>query len=178
MVYQQVDVPPREQTALNYGHKGGLENPPSRQCTVELPVTREDGSYRVSTPSSTRNRKGRKKRSPTVQRSSTVRIRRHNSESSELSDESEPEPTSEAAEVEKGEEQSELVPDISAEVRVEVNRNQESPECRVRIDETSIFIQPKPRMMVDEYDILQDIREQKANVTIGQVLHHNGNYRK
>ena len=31
---------------------------------------------------------------------------------------------------------------------------------------------------VDEYDIIEDIKSQKANVTIGQLLHDNINYQK
>ena len=33
-------------------------------------------------------------------------------------------------------------------------------------------------LRVDEYDILQDIKNLKANVTIGQLLHDNANYHK
>ena len=31
---------------------------------------------------------------------------------------------------------------------------------------------------MDDYDIIQDIKDQKANVTIGQLLHDNANYQK
>src|SRR4029078_4166513 len=49
---------------------------------------------------------------------------------------------------------------------------------KVRFHDTPIIIQPEQNRQVDEYDILQDIKEQKANVTIGQLLHDNANYQK
>ena len=33
-----------------------------------------------------------------------------------------------------------------------------------------------PQIKVDEYNILQDIKDQHANVTFGQLLHDNVNY--
>ncbi|OAE32623.1 hypothetical protein AXG93_4293s1030 [Marchantia polymorpha subsp. ruderalis] len=40
------------------------------------------------------------------------------------------------------------------------------------------LICPDVNTKVDDYDILQDVKEQKANVTIGQLLHDNPNYQK
>ena len=70
------------------------------------------------------------------------------------------------------------IPDISSEVIQELHRSPESAEKRVRFDKSRTFTQPEVRLRVDEYDILQDIRERKANVTIGQLLHDNTNYQK
>ena len=47
---------------------------------------------------------------------------------------------------------------------------------RVRFDDTLVFIEPERK--VDEYDIIQDIKDQKANVTIGRLLYDNANYQK
>ena len=46
----------------------------------------------------------------------------------------------------------------------------------VRFDDTLVFIEPARK--VDEYDIIRDIKDQKANVTIGQMLLDNANYQK
>ena len=70
------------------------------------------------------------------------------------------------------------LPDISEDVRNELNAETEVLERRVRFEETEDFLRPDARIRVDEYDILQDIKERKANVTIGQLLHDNTNYQK
>ena len=51
-----------------------------------------------------------------------------------------------------------------------------TPHPRVRFDDTPVFIEPERK--VDDYDIIQDIKDQKANVTIRQLLHDNANYQK
>ena len=62
--------------------------------------------------------------------------------------------------------------DISEEVRQELSRSSlPTPHPRVRFDDTLVFIEPKGK--VDDYDIIQDIKDQKANVTIRQLLHDN-----
>ena len=57
---------------------------------------------------------------------------------------------------------------------VELDQTLIPPNREVRFDETPVVIQldSKP----DEYDIIQDIKDQKANATIGQLLHDNPNY--
>ena len=50
------------------------------------------------------------------------------------------------------------------------------PGRTVRFDENLVIFQPD--LKPDEYDIIQDIKEQKANATIGQLLHDNPNYQK
>ena len=47
---------------------------------------------------------------------------------------------------------------------------------KVRFDDVPIII--KPERKPDDYDIIQDIKDQEANVTIGQLLHDNTNYQK
>ena len=47
---------------------------------------------------------------------------------------------------------------------------------KVRFDDVPIIIEPERKL--DDYDIIQDIKDQKANVTIGQLLHDNTNYQK
>jgi len=48
---------------------------------------------------------------------------------------------------------------------------------KVRFNDEPIFIEPKKKEE-HEYNILQNIKEQKANVTIGQLLHDNFHYQK
>ena len=47
---------------------------------------------------------------------------------------------------------------------------------KVRFDDISVIIEPEAKP--NDYDIIQDIKDQKANVTIGQLLHDNANYQK
>ena len=47
---------------------------------------------------------------------------------------------------------------------------------RVRFDDIPVIIEPEVKP--DDYNIIQDIKDQKANVTIGQLLHDNANYQK
>ena len=67
--------------------------------------------------------------------------------------------------------------DISEEVRHELSRfGLPTLHLRVRFNDTPIFIEPERK--VDDYNIIQDIKDQKTNVTIGQLLHDNANYQK
>jgi hypothetical protein len=137
----------------------------SRPHPFKEPVVR-----RVSTRSSTHMKKNAK-------RPSRKREERKPSSSSD--------PESPIVNAEKGVDNP--FPDVSMEVRreLEENKNVEvEPARRVRfsretsnIGETSNLGENKP-IRVDEYDILQDIKDQKANVTIGQLLHDNANYQK
>lgn len=81
-------------------------------------------------------------------------------------------------ELEKGVDASGLTPDISSEVRRELEEEVDLPGRKVSFEETPTLFRPDARVRVDEYDILQDIKEQKANVTIGQLLHDNLNYQR
>ena len=47
---------------------------------------------------------------------------------------------------------------------------------KVRFDDILVIIVPEAKP--DDYDIIQDIKDRKANVTIGQLLHDNTNYQK
>ena len=47
---------------------------------------------------------------------------------------------------------------------------------KVRFDDIPVIIVPEAKP--DDYDIIQDIKDRKANVTIGQLLHDNTNYQK
>ena len=51
-----------------------------------------------------------------------------------------------------------------------------TPHLKVRFDDTPVSIEPEQK--VDDFDIIQDMKDQKANVTIGQLLHSNANYHK
>ena len=69
--------------------------------------------------------------------------------------------------------------DISGEVHKLLKEGKKPvPKRHVTFDDTPIVIKPVLPSKVDEYDILQDIKNQKANVTIGQLLHDNLNYQK
>ena len=92
-----------------------------------------------------------------------------------LSD-SEPPPV---ATVEKGVGILRIPTDISTEVWQQLGELGSYPDRsprKVRFDDVPIIIEPEPKS--DDYDIIQDIKDQKANVTIGQLLHDNTNYQK
>ena len=107
-----------------------------------------------------------------------IRGRSRTPESSGTSPESGEETIPPIARFEEGVESPRSLPDISPEIIEELNRNPEPPEKRVQFREAPTVIRSDVRIRVDEYDILQDIKEQKANVTIGQLLHDNANYQK
>ena len=86
-----------------------------------------------------------------------------------------PDQVTSIAQVEKGVEKNRIPRDVSREVREDL-AEPNPPSRIVRFDETPIIIQPD--LKPDEYDIIQDIKEQKANATIGQLLHDNPNYQK
>lgn len=95
-----------------------------------------------------------------------------------VSPESEPEITDPVADAEKGVESGPAIPDIVTEIRSEVDRMQGEQPKKVSFSNFPVTIIPSGKATLDEYDILQDIKEQKANVTIGQLLHDNLNYQK
>ena len=72
---------------------------------------------------------------------------------------------------------SRILEDINEEVKQELSRsNLQIPYPRVRFDDILVFIESERK--VNEYDIIRDIKDQKANVTIGQLLYDNTNYQK
>jgi hypothetical protein len=69
--------------------------------------------------------------------------------------------------------------DISFEVgRAITDSNPRIVPNTVRFDDVPVIIKSNPDIRIDENDIIRDIKDQKANVTIGQLLHDNTNYQK
>ena len=144
---------------------------------MELPVRVEELIHKVATCSSTKNRAQERKNRRVRLRTRSSRVDDPDSSSSDL--DSEPEPVLPKATVEKGVEESRIPRDISIEVREELEKTKlgiETEPKRVRFDDISVIIEPEVKP--DDYDIIQDIKDQKANVTIGQLLHDNVNYQK
>ena len=72
---------------------------------------------------------------------------------------------------------SRILEDISEEIRQDLMRSGlPTQHPRVRFDDTLVFIELKRK--VDDYNIIQHIKNQNANVTIGQLLYNNANYQK
>ena len=134
--------------------------------------------FRVSTRSSTKGRKPRSKNGSVFAQTRRTRTSVRTPVPSEESGFSSEETVPVVAEFEPRVETTRLAPDISAEVRKTVEAAAEPPSRRVTFAENSTLIRPDASIRVDEYDILQDIQEQKANVTIGQLLHDNVNYQR
>ena len=150
---------------------------------MELPVRVEQPIHRVATWSSTKNqeleRRARKDRRRA--RSRKVGEPDDSSSDSSFSPETtrEPDQVTSIVVVEKGVEENQIPRDVSREVREDLTDPEHTlkPASRtVRFDETPVIIQLD--LKLDEYDIIQDIKEQKANATIGQLLHDNPNYQK
>ena len=142
---------------------------------MELPVRVEESVHRVATRSSTKNRAHERKH-----RRAKVRTR-----SSKLDDPSssssnpEPEPVQPRATLEKGVGESRIPRDISLEVRDNLERTNlgaATEPKKVRFEDIPVIIELEVKP--DDYDIIQDIKDQKVNVTIGQLLHDNANYQK
>jgi Fe-S-cluster formation regulator IscX/YfhJ len=142
---------------------------------VELLRRKESIVNRIAMRSSTRN-----------QPDSNSRVRRKGSRkkpesSSNDSDRDEvaPEPTRTVVHLEKGVEVNRLPIDISSEVgRAIADSNPKIVPKTVRFDDVPVVIKSNPDIRIDEYDIIRDIKDQKANVTIGQLLHDSTNYQK
>ena len=148
-----------------------------------LPVRIEQPVHRVATRSSIKNRelerRARKGRCRT--RSREEREPDDSSSDSSFSPEIEikSDRSTPIVAVEKGIGEDRIPRDISRETREALAESEPTPEASgrtVRFDEIPVIIQPDPKP--DEYDIIQDIKEQKANATIGQLLHDNPNYQK
>ena len=144
---------------------------------MELPDRVEESVHRVATHSSTKNRAQELKNRRVRFRTRSSRI--DNLDSSNSDPDSEPELVLPKAMVEKGVEENWIPRHISVEVRKElekINLNVEASSRKVRFDDVPVIIEPEVKP--DDYDIIQDIEDQKANVTIGQLLHNNANYQK
>ena len=148
-----------------------------------LPVRIEQPVHRVATRSSNKNRelerRARKGRCRT--RSREEREPDDSSSDSSFSPEIEikPDRSTPIVAVEKGIGEDRIPRDISRETREALAESEPTSETSgrtVRFNEIPVIIQPDPKP--DEYDIIQDIKEQKANATIGQLLHDNPNYQK
>ena len=141
---------------------------------MELLVRIEESVHRVATRSSTKNR-AQERRNRRVR----LRTRVDKPDSSSSDPSSEPEPVLFKATDEKGVEENKIPRDISVEVRKELektNLDVVTEPKRVRFDDIPVIIEPEVKL--DDYDIIQDIKDQKANVTIDQLLHNNANYQK
>jgi Fe-S-cluster formation regulator IscX/YfhJ len=140
---------------------------------VELLERKESVVNRVATRSSTKNQPN--------SRVKRTRSRKRPESSSSDSDRIKvaPEPIRPTANVEKGVEENRLPIDISSEVgRAIADSNPKIVPKTVRFDDVLVIIKSNPDIRIDEYDIIRDIKDQKANVTIGQLLHDNTNYQK
>jgi hypothetical protein len=140
---------------------------------VELLERKESVVNRVAMRSSTRNQPDSRVR--------RTRSRKRPESSSSDSDRIEvaPEPIRPTANVEKGVEENRLPIDISSEVgRAITDSNPKIVPKTVRFDDVPVIIKSSPDIRIDEYDIIRDIKDQKANVKIGQLLHDNTNYQK
>jgi hypothetical protein len=140
---------------------------------VELLERKENVVNRVATRSSTRNQPDSRIR--------RIRSRKKPESSSSDSNRNEvaSEPTRPVVHVEKGIEENRLPIDISCEVgRAITDSNPRIVPKTVRFDDIPVIIKTNPDIRINEYDIIRDIKDQKANVTIGQLLHDNTNYEK
>ena len=69
--------------------------------------------------------------------------------------------------------------DVSTEIREQlakqISDSDPSPR-KVRFSDVPVIIEPERKL--DDYNIIQDIKDQEANVMIAQLLHDNTNYQK
>jgi len=141
---------------------------------VELPVRTESVVNRVSTRGSTKNSveqpaQSRKKKSK------SRRIPEASSDSDPVPPHQNPNP--EKTNLEGEADRNKLPPDISAEIRTELSRPPIVPtRRRVSFSDDPVIIEPDVRP--HEYNIIQDIKDQKANATIGQLVHDSVAYQK
>ena len=146
---------------------------------MELPDKIEEAVHQVETRSSTKNRIAETKNSRKSKSKWKSNRNRKEPESdpSDSQQSDEPRGTQPVATLENRVGTSRLPEDISEEVRQDLTRSGLPTQLpRVRFDDTLVFIEPERK--TDDYDIIQDIKYQKANVTIGQLLHDNANYQK
>ena len=148
---------------------------------MELPVRIEQLVHRVATRSSTKNRELVRRARKDRRRIRSRKLEESDDSSSDssfsLETMREPDQVTSIAQVEKRVEEKRIPRDISREVREDLGEPEQAfnpPSRKVRFYETLVIIQPD--LKPDEYDIIQDIKEQKANATIGQLLQDNPNY--
>ena len=139
---------------------------------MDLPVRTEDVVNRVSTRSSTKHQTGRSTKR------GNKKLRRKpesSSDSDHLPQRRIPEP--EVDQFEEGVRLNRIPVDISAEIQTEISAADIGrQEKKVSFSDTPVIINPDAS--AHEYDIIQDIKDQKANVTIRQLLHDNMSYQK
>ena len=143
---------------------------------MELPVRVEESVHRVATRSSTKNRAHEHKHRRAKIKTRSSRL---DNPSSSSDPEPEPELVQPRATFEKGVEERRIPRDISIEVRDDLEKTNlgvVTEPKKVRFDDIPVIIEPEVKP--DDYDIIQDIKDQKANVTIGQLLYVNANYQK
>ena len=132
---------------------------------MELSVRVEELVHRVATRSSTKNQTLEKKDRRT--RSRTRQSRLHDLDRSSSNQSSDPECAQPKVTAKKRVEENRITEDISVEFREEIegfkSTSQPCPR-KVKFDEVPVIIESKKKL--DEYDIIQDIKDQKANVTI------------
>jgi hypothetical protein len=136
---------------------------------VELLERKESVVNRVATCRSTKNQPDSRVR--------RTRSRKKSESSSSDSDRNEgaPEPTRPVVHIEKGVEENRLPIDHSSVVgRAITDSNPRIVPKTVKFDDVPVIIKSNPDIRIDEYDIIRDIKDQKANVTIGQLLWEHG----
>ena len=150
---------------------------------MELLVRVEQPVHRVATRSSTKNQELERRARKDRRRAGSRKVEEPDDSSSDLSFSPEttrkPDQVTPIAGVEKTVEENRIPRDISREVREDLADPEHTlkPASRtIKFDKTPVII--KPDLKPDEYDIIQDIKEQKANATIGKVLYDNPNYQK
>jgi hypothetical protein len=141
--------------------------------TIDNAEWKESVVNRVATRSSTRNQLDSR-----VRRTRSRKIPESSSSDSDRNEVA-PEPTRPIVHFEKGVEENRLPIDISSEVgRAIADSNPKIVPKTVRFDDVPVIIKSNPDIWIDEYDIIRDIKDQKANVMIEQLLHDNTNYQK
>ena len=146
---------------------------------MELPGRIEESILRVETHSSTKNhvKEPKNSRKSRNKRRSTRNRKEPESDPNDSQPSDEPRESQPVVTSENGVGTSRIPEDISEEIRQDLTRSGlPTQHPRVRFDDNPVFIEPEWK--ADEYDIIQDIKNQKANVTIGQLLHDNANYQK
>ena len=148
---------------------------------MELLLRVEQPIHRIATRSSTKNQELERRARKDRRRTRSRKLGEPDDSSSNLSFSpetiKEPDQVTPIAAVEKGVDENQIPRDVSREVREDLADPEHTlrPSGRtVRFDETPVIIQLD--LKTDEYEIIQDIKEQKANATIGQLLHDNPNY--
>ena len=144
-----------------------------------LPDRIEEPVLRIETRSSTKNRveETKSNRKNKNKRRSARNRKEPESDPSDSQQSDEPRETQPVATSENGVGTSRIPKDINEEVRQDLTRSDlPTQHLRVKFDDIPIFIEPERK--ADDYDVIQDIKDQKANVTIGQLLHDNANYQK